>query len=85
MNKLARYVGTQPWLRSSVSAKAMGELLTPVFTEPMKTVRKYYVHLERDAVMPTPRDHTSKRMHTDQVNLNVPVEDELDWKLDLEE
>ena len=85
MNKLASYVGTQPWLRSSVSAKAMGELLTPVFTEPMKPARKYYVHLERDAVVPTPRVQMTQRMHTNQVTLNVQVEDEIDWKLKLAE
>ena len=27
----------------------------------------------------------TQRMHTNQVTLNVPVEDELDWKLDLAE
>ena len=62
LNKLVRYVDTQPWLRSSVAAKAMGELLAPVFTEPTKLVRKYFVHLERDAVVPTPRDQTTQRM-----------------------
>ena len=61
----------------------MGELLAPVFTEPTKPVRRYYVHLERDAVVPITRDQTTQRMHTDQVTLNVPVEEELDWKLDL--
>ena len=35
--------------------------------------------------MPIPRDQTTQRMHTDQVTLNVPVEDELDWKLELAE
>ena len=85
LNNLASYVGTQPWWQSLVSAKAMGELLAPVFTEPTKPVRKYYVHLERDAVMPTPRDQMTQRMHTHQVTLNVPVEDELDWKLELAE
>ena len=85
LNKLVRYVDTQPWLRSSVAAKAMGELLAPVFTEPTKLVRKYFVHLKRDAVVPTPRDQTTQRMHTDPVTLNVPVEDELNWKLDLAE
>ena len=44
-----------------------------------------YVHLERDAVVPIPRDQTTLRMHTNQVTLNVPVEDELNWKLDLAE
>ena len=63
----------------------MGELIVPVFTEPKKPARKYYVRLERDAVVPTPRVQTKQRMHTDQVTLNVAVEDELDWKLDLEE
>ena len=63
----------------------MGELLYPVFTEPTKPVRRYYVHLERDAVMSIPRDQTTQRMHTDQGTLNVPVEDELDWKLYLAE
>ena len=38
MKKFASYVGTQPWSRSSVAAKAMGELLDPVFTEPTKLV-----------------------------------------------
>ena len=41
LNKLASYVGTQQWSRSSVAAKAMGELLAPVFTEPTKPVRRY--------------------------------------------
>ena len=85
LNKLASYVGTQPWSRSSVAAKAVGELLDPVFTEPTKPVRRYYVHLERYAVVPIPRDQTTQRMHTNQVTLNVPVEDELDWKLELAE
>ena len=43
------------------------------------------MHLERDAAVPIPRDQTTQRMHTDQVTLNVPVEDELDCKLDLAE
>ena len=85
MNKLASYVGTQPWSRSLVAAKAMGELLDPVFMEPTEPVRRYYVHLERDAVVPIPRDQTTQQIHTDQVKLNVPVEDELDWKLELAE
>ena len=68
-----------------VAAKAMDELLDPVFTEPTKPVRRYYVYIERDAVVLIPRDHTTLRMHTNQVNLNVPVEDELDWKLELKE
>ena len=85
LNKIARNVGTQPWSQSSVAAKAMGELLAPVFTEPTKPVQKYYVHLERDAVVPTPRVQATQRMHTAQVNLNVPVDDELDWKLELAE
>ena len=50
-----------------------------------KPVRRYYVHLERDAVVPIPRDQTTLRMHTDQVTLKVPVEDELDCKLELAE
>ena len=83
LNKLARYVGTQPWSQSWLAAKSMGELLDPVFTEPTKRVQKYYVHIERDAIVPIPRVKTTKRMHTDQVTLNVPVEDELYWKLDL--
>ena len=43
------------------------------------------MHLEQDAVVPIPRDQTTQRMHTDQVTLNVPVKDELDWKLELAE
>ena len=68
-----------------VAAKAMGDLLDLVFTEPTKSVQRYCVYLERDAVVPIPRDQTTLQMHTDQVNLNVPVEDELDWKLELAE
>ena len=63
----------------------MGKLLVPVFTDPMKPVQKYYVHLERDAAVPTPRYQTTQRMHTNQVTLNFPVGDKLDWKLDLAE
>ena len=85
LNNIASYVGTQPWSRSSVADKAMGELLDPVFMEPTKLVRRYYVHLERDAVVRIPRDQTTQRMHTDQVTLNVLVKDELDWKLELAE
>ena len=66
LNKLASYVGTQPWSGSSVAAKAIGELLDPVFMKPTKPVRRYYVHLERDAVVPIPRDQTTLRMHIDQ-------------------
>ena len=75
----------QPWSRSSVAAKAMRELLAPVFTEPTKPVQRYYVHLERDAVLPILRDQTTQRVHTNQVTLNVPVQDELDWNLELAE
>ena len=67
LNKLARYVFTQPWSRSSVAAKAMGKLLALVFTEPTKPVQRYYMHLERDVVVPIPRVQTTQRMHTDQV------------------
>ena len=63
----------------------MGELLAPVFTEPTKPVRKYYVLLERDAVVSIPKDQTTQWMHTNQVTLNVLVEDKLNWKLDLAE
>ena len=34
INKLARYVETQPWSRSSEVAKTMGELRAPVYDEP---------------------------------------------------
>ena len=57
--------------------------MAPVFMEPTKPVRRYYVHLERDAVVPILRDHTTQQMHTNQVTLNVPVEDEVDLKLEL--
>ena len=43
------------------------------------------MYLERDAVVPIPRDQTTLQMHTNQVTLNVPVEDELDWNLELAE
>ena len=61
----------------------MGKLLDPVLTEPTKPIRRYYVHLEIDAVVPILRDQTTQRMHTNQVTLNVPVEDEIDWNLEL--
>ena len=63
----------------------MGELLAPLFTDPTKPVRKYYVHLERDAVVPIPRVQTTQQMHTNQVTPNVPVEYKIYWKLELEE
>ena len=68
-----------------VAAKAMSKFLDPVFTDPTKLVQRYYVHLERDTVVPILRDQTTQRMHTDQVTLNVPVEDELDWNQELAE
>ena len=43
------------------------------------------MHLERDAVVPISRVQTTQRMHTNQVTLNFPVGDKLDWKLDLAE
>ena len=82
LNKLASYFGTQPWSRSSVSAKAMGELLAPVFMEPTKPVWKYYV---RDAVVLILNVQTTQRMHTNQVTLDVLVKDKLDWNLKLAE
>ena len=51
----------------------------------MKPVGKYYVNLQRDAIVPTPRVQTTQGMYTDQVTLNVLVDDELDWKLELAE
>ena len=45
INKLASYVGTQPWSRSSEVAEAMCELRAPVYDEPTKLLRDYYVHV----------------------------------------
>ena len=55
ISKLAIYVGTQPWSRSSEVAKAMGELRAPVYDEPTKPLRKYYVHVEVGETIPAAR------------------------------
>ena len=78
INKLASYVGTQPWSRSSDVAKAMGELRAPVYDEPTKPLREYYVHVEVGEEMPASRSKTTSRFHTDKMTENIPVGDEFD-------
>ena len=64
VGKLANYVGTQPWSRSSEIAKSMGELLAPVHDEPTKPLRKYYVHLKEGVTMTAVKARTTSKMHT---------------------
>ena len=85
INKLASYVGTRPWSQSSEVAKAMGDLRAPVYDEPTKPLRKYYVHLEASETMPATRAQTTSKFHTDQRTENILVDDEFDWKLELAE
>ena len=85
VSKLASYVGTQPWSRSSEVAKAMGELRAPVYDEPTKPLREYYVHVEVGEEMPASRRETTSRFHKDQMTENIPVDDEFDWTLELKE
>ena len=85
INKLASYVGMQPWSRSSEVTKAMGELQAPVYDEATTTLRQYYVHVEVGETMPASRAQTTSRFHTDQRTENIPVDDEFDWKLELVE
>ena len=59
INKLASYVGAQPWSRSSEAAKAMSELRAPVYDEPTKRLREYYVHVEEGTQMPASRPKTT--------------------------
>ena len=41
VSKLARHVGTSPWLQSLVASKAMSILRTPEFEEPVVFRREY--------------------------------------------
>ena len=49
LNTLARHVGMQAWSQSTVTAKAMIELVAPSYTQPLKPVRFYYVTPAVDA------------------------------------
>ena len=42
VSKLARHVGTQTWSQSTVTTKAMIELVAPVSAAPMRPTQKYF-------------------------------------------
>ena len=61
LNKLARYVGTQPWFQSTVAAKAMIELVEPESVDPTKPTRIYYLAAALDTTAPNPGEETVER------------------------
>ena len=85
LNKLARYVGTQPWSQSTVAAKAMIELAKPKLVEPTKLTRMYYLAVESGKTAPNPREETVERFEVGTLKENIKVADDVEWKLTLSE
>ena len=85
LNTLARHVGVQAWSQSTVTAKAMIELVAPSFTQPLKPVRMYYVTLTELVPATVPTTKTVRRFVTGTVTENVAVDDDIDWQMTLSE
>ena len=85
LNKLARYVGVQAWAQTTVTAKAMVELVAPFWTQPLKPVRMYYVTPTAANPITTLMTQTPMRFVENTVTRNVAVDDDIDWKMTLSE
>ena len=85
LNTLSRYVVVQVWSQSTVTAKAMIEMVAPSFTQPLKPVRMYYVTPTELAPATDPMTKTVRRFVTGTVIKNVAVDDDIDWKMTLSE
>ena len=85
LNTLARHVGVQAWSQSTVTAKAMIELVAPSWTQPTKPVRMYYVTPTTLVPATDPMTQTVRRFVTGTVIKNVAVDDDIDWKMTLSE
>ena len=85
LNTLAKYVRVQVWSQSTVTAKAMIELVAPSWTQPMKPVRMYYVTPTELVPETVPMTKTVRRFVTGTVIKNVAVDDDINWKMTLSE
>ena len=83
LNTLARYVGVQIWSQSTATAKAMIKLVTLSFTQPLKPVRLYYVTPTIDVPGTVPTTKTARRFVMGTTTKDVPVDDDIDWKMEL--
>ena len=83
LNTLARYVGVQVWSQSTVTAKAMIELVAPSWTQPSKPVRMYYVTPTELVPATVPMTKTVRWFVTGTVTKNVAIDDDIDWKMTL--
>ena len=76
---LARHVSTSSTYKHGPTlAKAMVDLVAPVFVEPTRPVRKYYLNT----------DTTSTAIATDQMSggtINEPVQDDSDWSIEADQ
>ena len=71
LNKLARHVGIQAWSQSTVTAKAMIELVSPAWSEPAKPVRMYYLAVKQGDPVPIPRVQTTERFEFGTMDKNM--------------
>ena len=60
-------------------------MVAPVFNMPVRRTRKYYAAPDPNAAAYIPRVVTNNRFSTDGVTENVKVDNDLKWRLDLEE
>ena len=85
LNPLARYVGVQVWSQSTVTAKAMIDLVAPSWIQPTKPVRMYYATPTAADPITDPMTQTPMRFIAGTVTRNVSVDDDIDWKMTLSE
>ena len=76
---LARHVSTSAtYKHGSTLANSMVDLVAPVFVEPTRPVRKYYLNT----------DNTSTDIVTDRMSagmINEPVKDDSDWSIEVDQ
>ena len=85
LNTLARHVGVQAWSQSTVTAKAMIDLVAPSYTQPLKPVRLYYVTPALDAPASDRLVKTTDRFVPGTTTKYVAVDDDIDWNMELSE
>ena len=85
LNTLARHVGVQAWSQSTVTAKAMIELVAPSWTEPVKPIRMYYLPVTQGGYVTIPRAQTIENFAGNTMDRNIKVDDNIDWKMTLSE
>ena len=83
LKQLARYVGEQAWSQSTVTAKAMVELVAPYWTQPAKPVRFFYVTPTTANQITNLMTQTPRRFIEGTTTRIVAMEDDIDWKMTL--